>query len=228
MRSEHVVEVDPSGSQVKQSLSGGDLYQVRAIEFFIIGTMAAFHAAIVLLTAEGIAAQGAIKRLEETLLQGSDVLRVISAELGAPISLEGDCRGNAIASEPEQDQEQESKAIGAIVAMAVGQETQASTAIAGCPLIPGQMMLAHVLPEGGTQGPFVQDIFYISLDKGEGDLLIPSPMGRIEGLALMALMASDTLAAQDMANGVRGDGDALPLQVQSQAFSSIISGLTGL
>jgi len=80
MRSEYVAEVEPSRGQVDEMLIARGLHEVGAIEVFVIGAVTALDAVIVLFASHGIAAQGTVERLEETLLQSSDVVRIVSTE----------------------------------------------------------------------------------------------------------------------------------------------------
>jgi len=61
--------------------------------------------------------------------------RVITAELFPPIGLEGDLSGDAVDAKPEQGQNQEGDDVSAVEAVAIGQETEASTSAAGGPLV---------------------------------------------------------------------------------------------
>jgi hypothetical protein len=66
-------------------LPGGlDVLQVGAIELLIVSPMAALHPTVVL-AAFGVAAQGAVERLQEALLQGADAVRVVACELLARV-----------------------------------------------------------------------------------------------------------------------------------------------
>jgi len=112
--------------------------------------------------------------------------------------------------------------------MAVGQEAKAGAAIAGPVLVTGETALADVLPQGGTESFLVQDILHIDLDEAEGGLFLPSPKGRVERFAPSATSSDDAMAAQDMADGMRRDNESLPLQVEGQAFSSVVGSLTDL
>jgi len=59
MGSQNVVEIEPAGGHDQELLGGVNGEQVRAIELLIIGAMAPFHPAIVLLPAQGVADQSA-------------------------------------------------------------------------------------------------------------------------------------------------------------------------
>lgn len=61
VRAEDVVEVDPPSGSGQELGRGADVDEVRAIELLVVGAMAAFHPAIVLLATLGVAVQGALE-----------------------------------------------------------------------------------------------------------------------------------------------------------------------
>jgi hypothetical protein len=112
--------------------------------------------------------------------------------------------------------------------MTVGQEAEASAAVAGCPLVTREMMFAQVVPKGRAEGLLVQDILHIRLDEGERLLHFPRPQGWIEGLAAFTTYFFDWItAAKDVADGVRGDVQTPSFEVKGKSFPAIACSLTG-
>jgi len=75
---------------------------------------------------------------------------------------------------------------------------------------------------------FVQDVLDVRLDEGEGLLHFPCPEGWIEGLAAFAGSLDWVTAAQNVADGVRGDLQFPPLEVKGQPLPAVVCSLASL
>ena len=173
--------------------------------------MAALDAAVVLLAAQGVATEGAIEGGEEALGKGGDVIGIVTAELNPPVGLELHEAREAVATDPEQAEDGESEAVVLGKVVAVGEETEAGAGLAGGPLEAGEVRGDQMVAETGAQGALVVNILGVHLHQREREIGVPSPRGRIEGLALLAGLAGDAVALQDVADGASRDRAALLL-----------------
>ena len=200
--------------------------EIGAVELFVVGAMTALDAAVVLFASRRVANQLTVQGLEEAFIQGHDLVGVVTTELASPIGLEGDPAINAVSTEPQEDKEQEGQAIGAVVVMGIDQETQASTAVTGTELVTRQAAFTHVVPALGAQSTFVENIFDVGLEQGQGEINVPGPLGWVH--ALPPVRAHQVVTFQDVADGMGRDGETLAQKIQSQPAPTIACGSAGL
>jgi len=198
-----------------------------AIELLVVGAVAALHPAVVPLAAEGVTLQVALERAQEAFHELGDAGGVGASELLSPVGLKDDGGFDPMGAQPQEDEEEEGDPVGAVEAMAVGQETEAGAPLAGRPLVTGEVVAAQMGGVGRAQGLLIADILDVDLDEGEGGLALPGPGGGIEDTAL-ATARGEGMAGEDVADGVRGEVQAPLVEEGRQALAPILGLLTGL
>jgi hypothetical protein len=64
------------------------------------------------------------RRVEEAMGKSSDLLGVVPSLFPTPVGLEGDVGLDVVGAEPQQDEEEEGEAVGAVEGVAVGEEAK--------------------------------------------------------------------------------------------------------
>jgi hypothetical protein len=90
MGSHKIVKINPASPKLEQLGHSANPAQIRPVKLLIISPMAALNTAVVFFAALRISAELTSKRGQEFGRKLSDLFRVITAKLLAPVGLEGD------------------------------------------------------------------------------------------------------------------------------------------
>jgi len=105
--------------------------------------------------------------------------------------------------------------------MAPSEKAQACSSLEECPLVTRKPFLTDVVPKLCPQGPFIQNVLHVHLDKRGRPLLFPGPVGRMEGFPPLS-PAVVAQAPQDMAARVGRENQAFLLpQGPGKLFPSV-------
>ncbi len=177
--------------------------------------MAAFHPPIVALAPQRVAAQRPAQRRQEARAQLLHPLRVIPTKLHPPVGLEGHRRLHPPRPQPGQHQQQECQPVRGAQGMTEGQEAQPRTPVAGRPLVARQPLAGQMCRQRCPQAALIANVFDVRLDQREGLLALPGPQRRIDAPTTLT-WAHQTVAPQDVADGVGGDRLAVLGQIPGQ------------
>jgi len=103
VRTEDVVDVEPTVRECQEVLLGAGLEEIRGIELFVIGAMATLDAPVVAFAAHGVTAELALQGLKVVVRQLGHMGRVIATELLSPVSLERDRGVDTESAQPAED-----------------------------------------------------------------------------------------------------------------------------
>jgi hypothetical protein len=215
MRSADVEAALPAEGGEQEGVGVGVAQELGRVEFLVVAAVAAFDERVVRGSALADAEQGGAERGEDPAVEAGQLAWALAAEFLAPVGLEADAVMQAVHPDPAGDQDHEEQAVGQCSLVGVGEEAQSGAHAAGRPLVQRKSGAFVVDVDVVGERLAIADDREVGLEEGEGLLVVPLVDAAAGAAPGPALLGTDGVAAEDVANRTGGKRD-FGIAMQSQ------------